>query len=111
MPETKNDLANLQEDVLDAKLSTKSLSLNMGPSHPASHGTVRFHIELDGEIITKLDPEIGFLHRGFEKSCENSTWTQCLPYTDRLNYLSSMCNNFGFLTAVEKLAGDRKSVV
>src|SRR5690606_12519752 len=105
MPETKNDLANLQEDAVDAKLATKSLRLNMGPSHPASHGTVRFHIELDGEIITKLDPEIGFLHRGFEKSCENSTWTQCLPYTDRLNYVSALCNNFGFLTAVEKLAG------
>lgn len=93
------------ENPLDAPLSTKSMSLNMGPSHPASHGTVRFNIELDGETIVRLDPEIGFLHRGFEKSCENVTWTQCLPYTDRLNYVSALCNNFGFLTAVEKLAG------
>jgi len=105
MPETKNAQLGQPEDVLEAKLATRTLSLNLGPSHPASHGTVLFHIELDGEVITKLDPEIGFLHRGFEKSCENSTWTQCLPYTDRLNYVSAMCNNFGFLTAVEKLAG------
>ncbi|WP_373049195.1 NADH dehydrogenase (quinone) subunit D [Vulgatibacter sp.] len=93
------------DSALEARLPTKTMSLNMGPSHPASHGTVRFNIELDGENIVKLDPEIGFLHRGFEKSCENVSWTQCLPYTDRLNYVSAMCNNFGFLSAVEKLAG------
>ncbi|AKU90686.1 NADH-quinone oxidoreductase subunit D [Vulgatibacter incomptus] len=91
-------------DMLEAKLPTKTMTLNMGPSHPASHGTVRFNIELDGENIVNLDPEIGFLHRGFEKSCENVSWTQCLPYTDRLNYVSALCNNFGFLSAVEKLA-------
>lgn len=91
-------------DALDAKLPTKTMTLNMGPSHPASHGTVRFNIELDGENIVKLDPEIGFLHRGFEKSCENVSWSQCLPYTDRLNYVSALCNNFGFLSAIEKLA-------
>jgi NADH-quinone oxidoreductase subunit D len=81
------------------------MEINMGPSHPATHGTVRLKVVLDGEIILKADPEIGFLHRGFQKSCENVTWTQCLPYTDRLNYNSAMCNNFGFLTAVEKLMG------
>src|SRR4051794_23369958 len=84
---------------LDAPLPRKTMSINMGPSHPASHGTVRFNIELDGENIVKLDPEIGFLHRGFEKSCESVTWQQCLPYTDRLNYVSALCNNFGFLAA------------
>jgi NADH-quinone oxidoreductase subunit D len=62
-------------------------------------------VELEGETIVKADPEIGFLHRGFQKSCENVTWTQCLPYTDRLNYNSAMMNNFGFLNAVEKLIG------
>ena len=77
----------------------------MGPSHPAMHGTVRMKVELEGETIVKADPEIGFLHRGFQKSCENVTWTQCLPYTDRLNYVSAMMNNFGFLNAVEKLIG------
>ena len=69
----------------------------MGPSHPAMHGTVRIVLELEGETIVKRRPEIGYLHRGFEKSCENVTWTQCLPYTDRLNYVSPMLNNVGFL--------------
>lgn len=96
---------NPDESELEAHLQTKRMVVNMGPSHPAMHGTVRMKIELDGETIVKADPEIGFLHRGFQKSCENVTWTQCLPYTDRLNYLSALCNNFGFLNAVEKLIG------
>jgi len=96
---------NPAEHELDAHLQTRPMEINMGPSHPATHGTVRLKVVLDGETILKADPEIGFLHRGFQKSCENSTWTQCLPYTDRLNYNSAMCNNFGFLTAVEKLMG------
>lgn len=94
-----------QDDALEAELPRKTMSINLGPSHPAAHGTVRFKIEVDGENMVVVDPEIGFLHRGFEKSCENVTWTQCLPYTDRLNYVSSLCNNFGLLTAIEKLAG------
>jgi len=81
------------------------MEVNLGPSHPAMHGTVRMRVELDGETIVSADPEIGFLHRGFQKSCENVTWTQCLPYTDRLNYVSALMNNFGFLNAVEKLIG------
>jgi len=90
---------------LSAPLSTKRMTINLGPSHPAMHGTVRMVLELDGETIAKATPEIGFLHRGFEKSCEASTWTQCLPYVDRLNYVSSLLNDFGFLMAVEKLLG------
>lgn len=93
------------EDVLAVPLETKRMVINLGPSHPAMHGTVRMLVQLDGETIVKADPEIGFLHRGFEKSCENSTWTQCLPYVDRLNYVSSMLNDFGYLAAVEKLLG------
>ncbi|HLL54007.1 MAG TPA: NADH dehydrogenase (quinone) subunit D [Myxococcaceae bacterium] len=96
---------NPREEELEAHLQTKRMVMNMGPSHPAMHGTVRMKIELEGETIVKADPEIGFLHRGFQKSCENVTWTQCLPYTDRLNYVSAMMNNFGFLNAVEKLCG------
>jgi NADH-quinone oxidoreductase subunit D len=69
------------------------------------HGTVRMKVELEGETIVTAEPEIGFLHRGFQKSCENVTWNQCLPYTDRLNYVSALMNNFGFITAVEKLMG------
>lgn len=94
-----------QEGELEAHLKSKRMLVNLGPSHPATHGTVRMNMELEGETIIRADPEIGFLHRGFQKSCENVTWTQCLPYTDRLNYISALMNNFGFLNAVEKLAG------
>ncbi len=93
------------EGELEAHLQSKNLVINMGPSHPAMHGTVRMKIELEGETIVRADPEIGFLHRGFQKSCENVTWAQCLPYTDRLNYVSALMNNFGYLSAVEALIG------
>ncbi|MCL2625648.1 MAG: NADH-quinone oxidoreductase subunit D [Cystobacterineae bacterium] len=93
------------EDPLDSHLNIEPLIVNMGPSHPATHGTVRLRVALHGENIQDCDVEIGFLHRGFQKSCENVTWAQCLPYTDRLNYVSPMMNNFGFLSAVEKLLG------
>ena len=97
--------AYAHESELETHLQTKRMYINMGPSHPAMHGTVRMRVELEGETIVKADPEIGFLHRGFQKSCENVTWSQCLPYTDRLNYVSALMNNFGFLNAVEKLIG------
>jgi NADH-quinone oxidoreductase subunit D len=93
------------DDELEAHLQTRNMVVNLGPSHPATHGTVRLRIELDGETIVKMDTEIGFLHRGFQKSCENVTWTQVLPYTDRLDYVASLACNFGYLTAVEKLIG------
>jgi NADH-quinone oxidoreductase subunit D len=94
-----------EDSELDAHLQTKRMMINLGPSHPAMHGTVRMRVELEGETIVSADPEIGFLHRGFQKSCENVTWNQCLPYTDRLNYVSAIMNNLGFLNAVEKLVG------
>jgi NADH-quinone oxidoreductase subunit D len=93
------------DDELEAHLKTRNMVVNLGPSHPAMHGTVRMRVELDGETIVHSDTEIGFLHRGFQKSCENVTWTQCIPYTDRLNYVSALGNNLGFLSAVEKLMG------
>lgn len=77
--------------------------LNIGPSHPATHGALRFQVELDGETIRRAHVEIGYLHRAFEKHSEVSTWTQVIPYTDRLNYCSSMMNNVGYCMAVEKL--------
>jgi NADH-quinone oxidoreductase subunit D len=98
-------LAPEEASELEAHLQTKRMVINLGPSHPAMHGTVRMRVQLEGETIIHADPEIGFLHRGFQKSCENVTWNQCLPYTDRLNYVSSIMNNFGFLKAVEKLIG------
>jgi NADH-quinone oxidoreductase subunit D len=82
---------------------TEHQILNMGPSHPATHGTVKFLIELDGESIVDIDIQVGYLHRGFEKECESGTWYQAIPYTDRLNYASSVLANTGFCLAVEKL--------
>ncbi|RMD81087.1 MAG: NADH-quinone oxidoreductase subunit D [Candidatus Dadabacteria bacterium] len=81
------------------------MELQMGPSHPATHGTIKFNLKLDGETIVGCDTEIGYLHRGFEKMCEQGTWTQCIPYTDRLNYASPLINNFIFCEAVERLLG------
>ncbi|HNT33019.1 MAG TPA: NADH-quinone oxidoreductase subunit D, partial [Candidatus Aminicenantes bacterium] len=77
----------------------------MGPSHPAMHGTVRIMLELDGERVQNADVEVGYLHRGFEKTCENRTWWNLLIYTDRLNYVSPLLNNLGYALAVEKLCG------
>jgi NADH-quinone oxidoreductase subunit D len=84
---------------------TRSMLLNIGPSHPAMHGVIRLITELEGEKVKKVEAEIGYLHRAFEKSCENSSWTQSIPYTDRLNYVSPLLNNFGYCGAVEKLLG------
>jgi NADH-quinone oxidoreductase subunit D len=82
---------------------TRSMLVNIGPSHPAMHGVIRLITELEGETVVKVEAEIGYLHRAFEKSCENSSWTQAIPYTDRLNYVSPLINNFGYCGAVEKL--------
>jgi len=79
--------------------------LNMGPSHPATHGVLRLVLELDGEIITKAVPDVGYLHRGDEKIAENMTYTQFIPYTDRLDYLAPLANNVAYALAVEKLMG------
>ena len=96
-------MSELFDEMENHDLHTEPMVLNMGPSHPAMHGTVRMVLTLDGETVVKCDPEIGYLHRGFEKECESATWTQCFPYTDRLNYVSPLLNNFGFSLAVEKL--------
>lgn len=88
---------------LTKSLHSEHMVLNMGPSHPATHGTVRFLVTLDGETVLNLEVEIGYLHRGFEKHCENGTWLQAFPYTDRLNYNSAMINNVAYAMAVEKL--------
>ena len=83
----------------------EKLVLNMGPSHPATHGVLRLVLELDGEIITKADPDVGFLHRGDEKIAENMQYNQFVPYTDRLDYLAPVSNNIAYALAVEKLMG------
>ncbi len=87
----------------ELELPAEPMHLNMGPSHPAMHGTVRIVLELSGETIVKSDVQIGYLHRGFEKMCERGTWAQVFPYVDRLNYISPMLCNVGYALAVEKL--------
>jgi len=77
----------------------------MGPSHPAMHGTIRIMLELDGERILNAELEVGYLHRGFEKTCENRTYFNLLPYTDRLNYVSPLINNLGYVMTLEKMLG------
>src|SRR5437763_7236392 len=90
-----------QEELQD--IQGGKMVLNMGPSHPATHGVLRIVLELDGEIITKAVPDVGYLHRGDEKIAENMTYTQFIPYTDRLDYLAPLANNVAYALAVEKL--------
>jgi NADH-quinone oxidoreductase subunit D len=92
----KADSKNLPGEIME---------LQMGPSHPATHGTIKFNLKLEGEKVLDCDVEVGYLHRGFAKSCEQVTWTQVIPYTDRLNYASPLINNVGYAMAVEKLIG------
>ncbi len=114
-PITKGQICTETEDLMDEMLpllhkkgySDEEINdlmlLNVGPSHPASHGTIRNFVAMEGETITACVTEIGYLHRGFEKSCENHTYNQIIPYTDRLNYCSAILNNIGFSKAVEDM--------
>ncbi len=84
---------------------TERVTLNMGPQHPSTHGVLRLELELEGEVVVSCRPVIGYLHRGIEKMAESRTYPQILPYTDRLDYLSSSSNNMAYVQAVEKLLG------
>ena len=104
--EIRDSAARAARAVEDAQdITGEKMVLNMGPSHPATHGVLRIVLELDGEVITKADPDVGYLHRGDEKIAENMTYTQFLPYTDRLDYLAPLANNVAYALAVEKLLG------
>jgi len=94
-------------DVTHKKLPSggEIVTVNMGPSHPATHGVMRLVLKLDGEVVRECIPHVGYLHRGMEKLAENKTYHQFIPYTDRLDYLSPLSNNIGFVLAVEKLLG------
>src|SRR6187549_1421684 len=92
------------------ELKGEKMVLNMGPSHPSTHGVLRLVLELDGEVITKAVPDVGYLHRGDEKIAENMTYTQFIPYTDRLDYLAPLANNVAYALAVEKLLGIEKQL-
>ncbi|MDA3902810.1 MAG: NADH dehydrogenase (quinone) subunit D [Desulfuromusa sp.] len=85
--------------------TSETMTINMGPQHPSTHGVLQLILELDGEIVQKATPHIGFLHRGIEKLSEHRTYHQIIPLTDRLDYLAPMSNNLGYVLAVEKLLG------
>lgn len=114
-PITKGQLCHKTDDLMDEmtpRLKKKGyenneelMFLNLGPAHPASHGTIRNFVALNGENIVCAVSEIGYLHRGFEKSCENHTYNQIIPYTDRLNYCSAILNNIAFAHSVEGILG------
>jgi NADH-quinone oxidoreductase subunit D len=87
----------------ELELPSQPMTINVGPSHPAMHGTIRIVMELSGENIINADVQIGYLHRGFEKMCERGSYSQVFPYVDRCNYASPMLNNVGFALAVEKM--------
>ena len=103
----RKDVQDLQGQDSDdlQEIPSELMTVNMGPSHPAMHGTVRILLTVDGERIVASDVQPGFLHRCFEKESEYATYTQIFPYTDRLNYVSPMINNVGYAMAVEKLLG------
>ncbi len=86
-------------------LKTEEMVLNMGPQHPSTHGVLRLELVIEGEIIKDVIPHIGYLHRCFEKHCEVMTYPQIIPYTDRMDYLASMGNEFGYVVAMERLMG------
>ena len=93
-------------DAIDlVRIDDNLMELNMGPQHPSTHGVLRLVLELDGEIIKECRPDIGFLHTGFEKDFERHSYQQCIPYTDRMDYLAPLINNLGFSLAVERLLG------
>jgi len=83
----------------------KNYTMNFGPQHPAAHGVLRLVLELDGEVIERADPHIGLLHRATEKLAETRTFLQSVPYMDRLDYVSMMCNEHAYVMAIEKLTG------
>ena len=101
----KQGIANPGLHVPSSELLGETMSLNFGPSHPSTHGVFRIMLDLDGELITKATPEVGYLHRGDEKIAENMQYNQFVPYTDRLDYLAPLANNVAYALAVEKLMG------
>jgi len=107
--EQPDTLARTIQTIEDANLADElvgeKLTINMGPSHPSTHGVLRIILDLDGEIITKATPDVGYLHRGDEKIAENMQFNQFVPYTDRLDYLAPLANNVAYALAVEKLMG------
>src|SRR5271169_6233368 len=88
----------------------KTMILNMGPQHPSTHGVLRLLLEIDGETIIRVMPDIGYLHTGIEKTCEAKFYQQVVPLTDRIDYLAPMTNNLAYCLAVEKLRSEERRV-
>jgi NADH-quinone oxidoreductase subunit D len=105
LPDPLARTAKSLDAIDEAELLGEKLTINMGPSHPATHGVLRIVLELDGETITNATPDVGYLHRGDEKIAENMQYNQFVPYTDRLDYLAPLSNNVAYSLAVEKLLG------
>jgi NADH-quinone oxidoreductase subunit D len=100
---TVDDLKEMKGLVSQRALDGDTVLLNMGPQHPSTHGVLRLLLELDGELVISCIPDVGYLHTGIEKSIEDKTYTKAIPLTDRMDYLSPMSNNLGYVMAVEKL--------
>ena len=98
-------LEQLKHLVSERALKGETLLINIGPQHPSTHGVLRLLVELDGETIVSVVPDIGYLHTGIEKTCESKTYTKIIPLTDRIDYLSPMSNNLAYVMAIEKLMG------
>src|SRR6186713_480647 len=88
-----------------ADLRTETMTVNMGPEHPSTHGVLRLVLELDGETIVGAEPTIGFLHTGIEKTCEQKKWQQVIPLVERMDYLGAQSNSLAFCLSVERLMG------
>jgi NADH-quinone oxidoreductase subunit D len=105
VPIEDQELAKIQHLVSPRALTGETMLLNMGPQHPSTHGVLRLLLELDGETVVTCLPHIGYLHTGIEKSCEDKTYTKVIPLTDRMDYLSPLNMNLGYVMTVEKLMG------
>jgi NADH-quinone oxidoreductase subunit D len=104
-PKIIQALLDAETDITVDDALENEMILNMGPQHPATHGVLRLVLRLDGETVIACVPELGYLHRGYEKLAENMSYYEFIPHTDRLDYISPMANNVGWVLAVEKLAG------
>ena len=104
-PKILQAVLNAKTDYTFDDALENEMILNMGPQHPATHGVLRLLLRLDGEKIVACVPDLGYLHRGYEKMAENMTYYEYIPHTDRLDYISPMANNVAWVLAVEKLAG------
>jgi NADH-quinone oxidoreductase subunit D len=105
MRDTDEILPNPVRPAFDTPSTEDGVIVNIGPSHPATHGTLQIIAELSGERVVRADVHCGYLHRGFEKECEAHTWHTLIPFVDRLNYCSALINNFAYCDAVETLMG------